>query len=101
VRSPSTSSNKRRLTYRKAALYHARMNYVEKACKEAGGQSTVARKFGVTVQAISQWVSSQRVPANRVLELEQACGGKVTRHQLRPDIFGESAPAAPESTVAA
>jgi DNA-binding transcriptional regulator YdaS (Cro superfamily) len=33
--------------------------------------------------------------------LEQACGGKVTRHQLRPDIFGESAPAAPESTVAA
>jgi len=29
------------------------------------------------------------VPAVRVLAVEEATGGAVTRHELRPDIYGE------------
>ncbi len=39
----------------------------------------------ITSQAVSQW---KRVPAERVLSVETITG--VSRHQLRPDIFGAS-----------
>lgn len=54
------------------------------AKKAAGGASGLAAKIGgISSQAISQW---KRVPAERVLEVERATG--VSRHALRPDIFG-------------
>jgi pyruvate,orthophosphate dikinase len=57
---------------------------LEKAITEAGGTAALARAINVTPQAISQW---DRVPAERALAVEQATGGKVTRHQLRPDLY--------------
>jgi len=39
----------------------------------------------ITTQAISQW---SKVPHNRVLIVESATDDKVSRHQMRPDIFG-------------
>lgn len=38
----------------------------------------------VSPQAISQW---DKVPARRVLEVEEITG--ISRHVLRPDVFGE------------
>lgn len=49
-----------------------------------GGARAAAEKFGLTTQAIYKW---NRVPALKVLEIERATG--VSRHELRPDIFGE------------
>jgi DNA-binding transcriptional regulator YdaS (Cro superfamily) len=40
----------------------------------------------LTSQAISQW---EKVPAGRVLQVEAVTG--LSRHDLRPDIFGEAA----------
>jgi DNA-binding transcriptional regulator YdaS (Cro superfamily) len=40
----------------------------------------------ITPQAISQW---DKVPAKRVLEVERITG--ISRHKLRPDVFGELA----------
>ena len=40
----------------------------------------------ITPQAISQW---DKVPAKRVLEVEKITG--ISRHVLRPDIFGSTA----------
>ena len=40
----------------------------------------------ISPQAISQW---DKVPAKRVLEVEKITG--ISRHVLRPDIFGEAA----------
>lgn len=57
---------------------------LERAITEAGGVVSLARAINVTSQAISQW---DRVPAERVLAVEKATGGKVTRHDLRPDLY--------------
>ena len=60
-------------------------NICEKAKEIAGGPSKLARAIGgVSSQAVSQW---KKVPADRVLEVEKITG--ISRHQLRPDVFGE------------
>ena len=53
------------------------------AIRRAGGPAAVGRAFGITSQAVTQW---QRVPPERVLEVERLSG--VSRHLLRPDVFG-------------
>lgn len=67
---------------------------LELAKRNAGGASGLAAKLTrITPQAISQW---RKVPAGRVLEVEAASG--VSRHDLRPDIFGPAvAPAEGEA----
>ena len=43
----------------------------------------LAKELGITPGAISQWA---QVPADRVLDVERITG--VSRHRLRPDVFG-------------
>lgn len=69
------------------------MSALGRAIESAGGVAALARALGVTSQAISQW---DKVPANRVLQVEILTHGKVSRYALRPDIFGDH----PEKTVA-
>ena len=57
---------------------------LEKAIKAAGGTAALARTINVTPQAISQW---ERVPAERVLAVETASQGSVSRQELRPDLY--------------
>ena len=53
----------------------------------AGGPRLVGLMFipPISSQAVSQW---ERVPAARCLVIEAATQGRVTRHELRPDLFG-------------
>lgn len=64
---------------------------MEKALRRAidliGGPAAVARLFDINTQAVSQW---EKCPANRVHAISDACGGQVTAHELRPDIFPAS-----------
>ena len=55
---------------------------VEKAAKQAGGVSALARGLGIKHNAFYAW---KRVPAERVLDIEALSG--VSRHDLRPDIY--------------
>lgn len=48
-----------------------------------GAATDLARKLGITPCAISQW---NEVPPARVLDIERITG--ISRHVLRPDIFG-------------
>lgn len=60
---------------------------LEVAIAKVGGQKALATALGrVTPQAVNQWVRDGRPPAKRVLAIEAATG--VSRHLLRPDIFG-------------
>lgn len=40
----------------------------------------------VSQSAVSQWIA-KKVPAERVLEVERASGGALSRHELRPDLY--------------
>ena len=48
------------------------------------GTARLASLLGISSQAVSQW---DRCPVERVLDVERATGGKVSRHELRPDIY--------------
>jgi DNA-binding transcriptional regulator YdaS (Cro superfamily) len=58
---------------------------IQRAAREAGGQSSLARHLGCTPQAIQRMCASGRVPAERVLQIEKVTG--VSRHELRPDLY--------------
>ena len=64
-----------------------RDNNLEKAINLVGGTVALAKLISVTPQAISQW---DRVPAERVLAVEEATKGKITRNQLRSDLYPEN-----------
>lgn len=59
---------------------------LQKAIEECGTQEVLADKTGVKQATISRWLKS-RVTAESVLAVEAATGGKVTRHDLRPDLY--------------
>lgn len=50
-------------------------------------QTEFAKIFNCKQQTIFKWLKDDRIPVAHVLTLEKAVKGKVTRHQLRPDIY--------------
>lgn len=56
-----------------------------KAAPEIRTKSKIAEICGVTIQAVRCW---SRVPAEHCRRLEYATEGKVTRYEMRPDVFG-------------
>ena len=68
---------------------------LEAAKIKVGGASALSRALRITPQAVNQW---QVVPPERVLEVERHSG--VSRHSLRPDIFGSSPHELPVSSSA-
>lgn len=63
------------------------MSPIEKVIQVSGGQSALARKLGVAPQSVQRWVAKKQVPVKRVVQIEAAVDGLITRYELRPDIF--------------
>ncbi len=55
---------------------------LREAVAAAGGLRPLARKLGITAQAIHKW---EHCPPRRVIAVESATG--VPREQLRPDLY--------------
>ena len=55
---------------------------LSRALKAAGGPSELARKLGISSQAVSQW---ERIPGERTLAVEDITG--IPAHELRPDLY--------------
>jgi DNA-binding transcriptional regulator YdaS (Cro superfamily) len=60
------------------------------AVKMAGGPGPLGRKLRppASRQAVAKWAV---VPAERAREVERIIGGRISRYQMRPDVFGGSA----------
>ena len=66
---------------------------LQEAIAICGTQTELARRIGGKVKTghIYHWLRN-RVPPERCADIERATEGRVTRHDLRPDVFG-AAPA--------
>lgn len=57
---------------------------------ELVGPSCLAKAIGVKPQFVTALGSGERpVPPGRCLAIEKATNGRVTRYELRPDVFGQ------------
>lgn len=69
------------------------MNGLQRAVEIAGGQTALAALLGPPIKQAHVWwwleKMDGRVPPQHCAAIERATEGKVTRHDLRPDIFGE------------
>lgn len=63
--------------------------------EEPGQQTRFAELVGCSQQLVSYWVKTGRVGGRFVLAVEEKTG--VSRHDLRPDIFGAQ-PASADAT---
>jgi DNA-binding transcriptional regulator YdaS (Cro superfamily) len=74
-------------------LYAAAMSALARAVEEVGGQTALARAIGGPVKQghVWYWLNAKDglVPAEHCLAIERATSGRITRFDLRPDIFGE------------
>ncbi len=68
---------------------------IRAAAGNVGGISALAHALGLTKGAVSQW---ERVPPEHVLRVEGLTG--VSRHVLRPDVFGAEPQAASAKAAA-
>ena len=73
---------------------------LDRAIECLDGVTALAIALGVRQSVVSNWRARGQVPPERVLAVEAVTGGRVTRHDLRPDIFGP-APAPAEQDAAA
>ena len=66
---------------------------LRRAVTLVGSQSALARALGDNVKQGHVWYwlekGQGKVPAEYCAAIELATGGKITRHDLRPDIFGK------------
>jgi len=70
------------------------LSAITAAVAKLGGQASLASAIGVHKVVVNQWVRGQRpIPARWCIPIEAATGGEVTRHDLRPDVFGAPPPA--------
>lgn len=67
------------------------MNLKDYCHRDPSRSLAIAEACGVTPQAVRHWSNGTRRPPcdlESVKAIEAATGGEVTRHDLRPDVFG-------------
>jgi len=71
--------------------------FVKRAIDLCGGtQSGLARKIGGKVRQghVWKWLQSEKLTPEAAVLLDTATDGRVSKHEMRPEIFGPVPPAA-------
>ena len=68
--------------------------HVERAVLRYGSQAKLAEAIGRSQQQISYLMSAKSISAEMAAKLDRATEGEVSKHDLRPDIFGPAMGAA-------
>lgn len=63
--------------------------HIERAVKHHGSQAKLAEAIGCSQQQISYLLKAKGITADMALKVDAATDGAVSKHELRPDIFGE------------
>jgi DNA-binding transcriptional regulator YdaS (Cro superfamily) len=67
---------------------------IERAIRQFGSQAKLAEALGCSQQQISYLLGAPGITAEMALKIDAATNGSISKHALRPDIFGEKASAA-------
>jgi DNA-binding transcriptional regulator YdaS (Cro superfamily) len=67
------------------------MDALDQVIEILGSQEALASNLKIRSPSISEWRKRGRVPAERCLEIERLTENRVTRYDLRPDVFGKAA----------
>ena len=70
------------------------MDALDQVIEILGSQEALASNLKIRSPSISEWRKRGRVPAERCLEIERLTENRVTRYELRPDVFGKQERAA-------
>lgn len=70
------------------------MDALDQVIEILGSQEALASNLKIRSPSISEWRKRGRVPAERCLEIERLTENRVTRYDLRPDVFGKQGRAA-------
>lgn len=62
--------------------------HIERAVEIHGSQTRLAAAMGCSQQQISYLLNAKSITAEMAKSLDEVTDGKVSRHDLRPDIFG-------------
>lgn len=62
--------------------------HIERAIRLKGSQVKLAAEMGCSQQQISYLLNAKKISAEMAKSLDEATDGAVSRHILRPDIFG-------------
>lgn len=67
---------------------------LQRAITIAGGQKSLADLLGTTQSQVWYWLAKAKkgVPGEYVIPIERATEAKVTRYELRPDLYPRTAP---------
>jgi DNA-binding transcriptional regulator YdaS (Cro superfamily) len=63
-------------------------DHINHAIKLHGSQVRLAEAIGCSQQQISYLLKAKKITAEMAMKLDVATGGEVSKHILRPDIFG-------------
>lgn len=66
-----------------ASLFHL-ISKTQKGFSDAIGESS---GIPLTQQAVNRWLQRESVPAGWCIRIVKASGGRITAHDLRPDLF--------------
>lgn len=61
--------------------------HLKRAIRLLGGQQMLAQRLNITQQAVSLWVRRSLIPVSHAVLVEALTERKVTKEQLRPDVF--------------
>lgn len=64
---------------------------IRTAINQLGSQAKLAKAMGCSQQQIAYLLTASSITAEMALKVHAATNGKVSKHSLRPDIFGRVA----------
>jgi DNA-binding transcriptional regulator YdaS (Cro superfamily) len=63
-------------------------DHIETAVLARGSQAKLADAMGCSQQQISYLLKAKSISAEMAIKIDEATHGEVSRHDLRPDLFG-------------
>lgn len=69
-------------------------SHIRTAIDQLGSQAKLAQAMGCSQQQIAYLLKAHSISAEMALKIDAATNGAVSKHELRPDIFGALAGAA-------